>query len=149
MPSRVLIAAMCVLVAVLPAVAAEPARDLTSMRVAVNDVVYVRTSVGDEIEGRFVRASPQAIVVIESRGGETTLPVERVLSVWKRGDRLRNGAVIGGLVGLAGGIFGQSGCTDCSGQIAIGIGLGVPLWAGLGALIDRQHVGRTLIYRAP
>lgn len=144
-----LIVAFCVLLSVLPALAAEPVRDLASMRVATDAVLDVRTSNGSEMRGRFVRASTQALVIVGPDGRETTLPSEQVVYVWTRGDSVRNGVILGGLVGLAGGIFGQSHCTDCSGQIAIGVGLGVPIWAGIGALVDRQHVGRTLIYRAP
>ncbi len=144
-----LTAVLVVLVAVPPVVAQELARDLGSMRVAPNSVIYVRTASGVEIQGRLVRASAQALVLAGSDGAETTLMSSQVRLVWKLGDRLRNGAIIGGLVGLSSGILGQSQCTDCSREIAIAVGLGVPLWAGIGALIDRQHVGRTLIYRAP
>jgi|CXWL01.1.fsa_nt_gi hypothetical protein len=143
------IMALCAVVFALPVSAAEPARDLASMRVALDAEVYVRTSNGAEIRGRFVRASTQALVITRSDGRETMLTSEQVTIVWKRGDGLRNGAIIGGLVGLASGVLGQSQCTDCSSEVAIGVGLGVPIWAGVGALIDRQHVGRTVIYRAP
>ncbi len=140
---------ICLLVGVLPAAAAEPARDLGAMRVAMDATVYVRSPNGAEIQGRFVRASTQVLVIARLDGQETTLSSEQVMLVWKRGDSLRNGAIIGGIIGLVGGIFGQSQCTDCSSEVAIGVGLGVPIWAGLGALVDRQRVGRTLIYRAP
>jgi hypothetical protein len=146
---RVSLVVGCAVLLAAPVKAAEPARDLASMPVTSATVVYVRTSNGANVEGRFVRASSRDLVIAGTDGRETTLMAEQVVSVWKRGDSLRNGAVIGGLFGLAGGIFGQSRCTDCSSEIAIGVGLGVPLWAGIGALIDRQHVGRTLIYRAP
>ena len=146
---RLSLALGCAALLAAPVSAAEPARDLAAMRVTPATVVYVRTSTGADVEGRFVRASARDLVIAGPDGRETTLGADQVVFVWRRGDSLRNGAIIGGLFGLAGGIFGQSQCTDCSGEIAIGVGLGVPLWAGIGALIDRQHAGRTLIYRAP
>jgi hypothetical protein len=129
--------------------AAEPARNLSQMAVAAGDTIYVRPVDGAEIQGRFVRASTQTLVITTLDGSERELEAASVLTVWKRGDRLRNGAIIGGIVGLLGGIFGHSACTDCSSEIAIGVGLGVPLWAAIGAFIDAQHVGRTMIYMAP
>lgn len=142
-------AVLWVVAASLSVSAAEPARDLGAMRVAAGTLVYVRTADGSEIRGRFVRASSQVLVTSSADGRERMLMSEQVRFVWKHGDGVRNGAIIGGLIGLAGGILGQSQCTDCSGEMAIGVGVGVPLWAGIGALVDRQHVGRTLIYRAP
>ena len=129
--------------------ASEPARDLSLMSVANGAVIYVRTADGAEIRSRFIRASPQSLTISGTDGREMTVPVAQVALVWKEGDSLRNGAIVGALIGLAGGILGQSQCTDCSSEIAIGIAVGVPIWAGLGALVDRQHVGRTLIYRSP
>jgi hypothetical protein len=143
-----LAAVFCVLAVVAPLTAAEPARDLASMPVTPDSLIFVRTASGTEIRGRFVRASTQALV-ITMPDGETTLMSGEVMLVWKRGDGLRNGAIIGGLIGLVSGIFGQSSCTDCSTEIAVAVGLGVPIWAGIGALVDRAHVGRTLIYKAP
>ncbi len=129
--------------------AQEPPRDLSSIRVAVGTMVYVSTRGGAELRGQFARVSDQSLVIIGPEGRELSVPAGEVARVWRRGDRLRNGAIIGGLVGVLGGVFGQSACTDCSGEIALAVGVGVPMWAGVGALIDRAHTGRTLIYRAP
>jgi hypothetical protein len=137
------------LLVVSPAAAADPARDLAAMRVNADAVIHVRTTNGVELTGRFVRASTQALVMTGRDGRETSLDAGQVLLVWRDGDSVRNGAIIGGLVGLAGGILGKSNCTDCSAERAVGVALGVPIWAGIGALIDRQRTGRTLIYRAP
>lgn len=147
--NRVIPALVACLLAALPASAAEPVRSLELMSVAPQAVIYVRTTSGAEIQGRFVRSSSQVLVLSVADGSELTLPADEVSRVWRRGDGLRNGAIVGGAFGLAGAIFGQSQCTDCSSEIAIGIALGVPLWAGIGALVDRVHVGRTLIYLAP
>lgn len=132
-----------------PAAAQEPARDLSALRLAAGTPVDVVGVNGAEIRGRFVRSSAQSLTVIGVDGRELSLPVELIRSVWRRGDRLRNGAIIGGLIGLAGAIGGQSTCSDCADDIAVGIALGVPIWAGVGALIDRWHVGRTIVYQAP
>lgn len=129
--------------------AAEPARDLGMMAVTPGTVVFIRTVGGVDLSGRFVSASSQELVMSVSETRRTTVPADQIAQVWKRGDRLRNGAIIGGVFGLAAAIGGQSECSDCSGAVALGIAVGVPVWAGVGALIDRAHVGRTLIYRGP
>lgn len=133
----------------MPVAAAEPARDLAQMAVLPDAVIYVRTMNGVDITGRFVRASSQLLVLTASDGRDVTLTADQIRFVWRRGDALRNGAIIGGIIGAAGAVGGQSSCSDCSAEIAASILIGVPLWAGVGALIDRQHVGRTLIYRSP
>ncbi len=132
-----------------PVAAQEPAKDLAAVRLAPDTSVDVVGVNGSEIRGRFVRSSAASLTVVGVDGRELTFPVELIRSVWQRGDRLRNGAIIGGLIGLAGAIGGQSTCSDCADDIAVGIALGVPIWAGVGALIDRWHVGRTLVYQAP
>lgn len=103
---------------------------------------------GPELSGALVSVVPGALV-LELNGGERrTVPLDMVTAVWRRGDRLRNGALIGGVVGLAGGLLGQSGCTGCGRERAVGVLVGVPFWAGIGAWIDARHTGRTLVYRA-
>lgn len=131
------------------ACAAEPVRDLAALRVAPDTVLHVESVNGGEIRGRFVRVSAQALTITGLDGRELSLPVELIRSVWRRGDGLRNGAILGGLFGLAGALFGQSACTDCGSEVALGVVVGVPIWAGVGALIDRGHVGRTLVYTSP
>ena len=98
------------------------ARDLAQMLVMPDAIVYVRTKSGADIQGRFVRASTQALVMSGLDGREVTLTVEEVMFVWRRGDSLRNGAIIGALVGVAGAVGGQSTCSDCSAEVAAGIG---------------------------
>ena len=134
----------------MPAVihAAEPVRDLAALPVKPGIIVYVRTTNGAELQGEFISATSRALT-ISPGGRSTSVDVDHIAQIWKRGDSLRNGAIIGAVIGVAGAIGGQSECSDCSGRVAAGIFLGAPIWAGIGALIDRQHVGRTLIYRAP
>jgi hypothetical protein len=147
--SRVVLLTVALLAVAGPTLGAEPVRDLGQITLAAESLVYVRTTNGAEITGRLIRASRQALTIRVLDGRELTLMSGEIQFVWRRGDRLRNGAIIGGIIGAAGAIGGQSTCSDCSSEVAAGLLLGVPVWAGIGALIDRAHVGRTLIYRAP
>lgn len=125
------------------------ARALDALRVPAAAAVVVRLRGGAELSGTFVSAAPDHLRLDLPSGERRVVPADMVVSVWRRGDRLVNGAVIGGLVGLAGGLLGQSGCTNCGNERAVGVVVGVPLWAGVGAWIDARHRGRTLVYEAP
>jgi hypothetical protein len=122
--------------------------DLGALTLAPGSLIYVEDGAGIEILARFVSAS-RAELVVEFRNDRRVITGTDVKAIWRRGDRLRNGAVIGGAIGLLGGIFGQSRCTDCGRAVATGVVIGVPLWAAIGAWVDSAHVGRTLVYRAP
>ncbi|MEQ1573723.1 MAG: hypothetical protein ABL993_05700 [Vicinamibacterales bacterium] len=122
--------------------------DLDALPLVPGSLIYVEDGAGNEMLARFVRAS-RAELVVEFRNNRRVIAGPDVQAIWRRGDRLRNGALIGGVLGLLGGIAGQSRCTDCTSAVAVGIVIGVPLWAAIGTWIDSAHVGRTLVYRAP
>ncbi len=128
--------------------AAEPARELAAMNVKPGNAVYVRLVTGVDMSGRFVRATSQMLTMSVTDARDVSIPAAEIAAVWKR-DGLRNGAIIGAIIGLAAAFGGQSECSDCTGAVALGVAVGVPFWAGVGALVDRQHAGRTLIYQAP
>lgn len=130
-------------------IAAAPADDLSRMRVKPGDELQVLLGSGLELSGRFRGATSQALVLTGRDGRDQTLGAGDITAVWKQGDSLKNGAIIGGVVGLLGGIFGQSTCTRCDTEIVVGVGIGVPFWAGVGALVDKAREGRTLVYQRP
>jgi hypothetical protein len=140
---------LCLCVFGQPLMAAEPSHDLATLTLPARTEIIVRTTNGQEVRGRLVSVDAEGVTLTRPDGGETRLARDEVSRLWRRGDSLKNGAIIGGVIGLAGAVAGQSECTDCSGEVALGIALGVPIWAGIGAWIDRLHVGRTLVYEAP
>ena len=91
--------------------------------------------------------SVAALELAPPEGGLTRVTEGEVARIWER-DGLGNGALIGGLIGAAGALLGQSRCTRCAGQVAIGLAVGVPFWAGVGAWLDARHHGRTLVFEA-
>jgi hypothetical protein len=112
--------------------------DFSHLKVKLGQIVYVTdAATGVEVSGPLKSWSPSALTVdgypFEPKPG---------LKIERRGDSLWNGALIGfGLgaflifpvvseVGPAGAFRPINGC----------------LWAGIGALIDYAHVGRTTIY---
>ena len=116
--------------------------------------VYVLDDAGAETTGKLVRIDPDSIVILVD-GNERRFEAAHVKRVQKRGDSLKNGAVIGAILGaVLGGISG--GLADCPGSesscsgfrvAAVAISTGV--YAAIGAGVDALHSGRTTLYTAP
>src|SRR5688572_22240697 len=118
--------------------------------------VYVRDSSGVETSGGLLRLSPDSVVLLVG-GTERRFEAARVTRIQKRGDSLRNGALIGAVVGVAIGAF-VAGIADCPGARAGG---GCPgnraaaflistgTYAAIGTGIDALIPGRTTLYEAP
>src|SRR6185436_2628443 len=79
---------------------------------------------------------------------QETIPYEPGLKIARQGDRLWNGMIIGAGIGVAAGMtIGAEACLEDSiAPCAIG---GAAVWAGIGALVDWLHKGRTTIFQAP
>ena len=73
--------------------------------------VYVLDNAGTETSGKFLRLNPDSIVLLVD-GAERRFETARVARSQKRGDPLRNGAIIGAVVGVAMGII-TAGISDC------------------------------------
>jgi hypothetical protein len=115
-------------------------------RLDPGDIVYVATS-GGEVTGTVVHIAPEAI---EIRTSDRTREFQQsdVRWIYRRGDSVWNGFVIGGgLLGLgfAGGA-GASCSPKCGSAVAGGLVGGVAIGGTIGALVDRLHTGRTLVY---
>jgi hypothetical protein len=118
--------------------------------------VYVRDSGGVETSGGLLRLNPDSVVLLVG-GTERRFEAARVTRIQKRGDSLRNGALIGAIVGVAIGAF-VAGIADCPGTRA---GDGCPgnraaafvistgTYAAIGTGIDALIRGRTTLYEAP
>ena len=128
-----------------------PELDVTAL-----PTVYVRDDAGGETVGRLLRIDSDALV-LQVDGSERRFEAARVTRIQKRGDSLRNGAIIGALVGAGIGVF-AAGIADCPGshrggecpgaRVAGFLGATV-VYAGIGAGIDALVVGRTTVYEVP
>lgn len=143
----------CLLVAgVTPAAAAppEPSRSLDRLSLPPRAIVYVLTTGGAELQGELVRASQAGgVELVRADGRMVAVPASDVVRVWRRGDSLRNGLLVGAAIGAAGLVTAAASCrVDCAGFVA-GMVVGAGVWTGAGALVDAARTGRTLVYLAP
>jgi hypothetical protein len=117
--------------------------------------VYVLENTGTETSGKLLRLNPDSIVLLVD-GAERRFEAARVTRIQRRGDSLRNGAIIGAIVGAALG-FVTSGIADCPGDNPGGgcpgsraalfvVSTGV--YAAIGTGIDALIPGRTTLYEA-
>jgi hypothetical protein len=118
--------------------------------------VYVLDTTGAETSGKLLRLNPDSIVLLVG-GAERQFETARVARVQKRGDSLRNGAIIGAVIGLALGVI-TAGIADCPGDRPSG---GCPgsraalflvstgFYSAVGTGIDALIPGRTTLYEAP
>jgi len=118
--------------------------------------VYVRDDGGVETSGKLLRLNPDSLVLLVD-GAERRFEAARVTRIQRSGDSLRNGAIIGAIVGVAVGIF-TAGISDCPGDRPSGpcpgsraalflVSTGV--YAAIGTGIDALIPGRTTLYEAP
>ncbi|MEX2273071.1 MAG: hypothetical protein WD690_16485 [Vicinamibacterales bacterium] len=120
--------------------------------------VFLRDDRGVEIRGKLLRLDMREAVLLVG-DQERRFDLAKVRRIEKRGDSLKNGALIGAAFGLLGGLLiGALGtcepppgvvtnCEDAS-PIAIGV-VGGLLYGAVGAGIDALIRGRTVLYQAP
>jgi hypothetical protein len=115
--------------------------------------VFVRDAEGVEVSGKLLELTPEALVLLT---GDTQRRFERndIARIQTR-DGLKNGAVIGALVGVGMGLLsaGISDCpydadNGCGGMRLVIVGISTGVYAGLGTGIDWLVRGRTTIYSA-
>jgi hypothetical protein len=118
--------------------------------------VYVLDNSGTQTSGKLLRLNPDSLVLLVD-GTERRFDTARVARIQKRGDSLRNGAIIGAVVGVALGIL-TAGIADCPGDHPGGgcpgsraalflVSTGV--YSAIGTGIDALIPGRTTLYEAP
>ena len=118
--------------------------------------VYVLDDTGVETSGRLLRLNPDSLVLLV-RDAELRFEAARVRRIQKRGDSLRNGALIGAVVGVGMGLIaaGISDCPgddpggSCSGFRAAALLGSTGVYAAIGTGIDALVVGRTTLYEVP
>lgn len=125
---------------------ADAQADFGGLPLHAGDVVYVTEPSGREVGGKVTELSPMRLSV----DGYAFTP-ERGLTIDRPGDSVLNGALIGSAFGAAAAaaLYGET-CAGrretCSPRGVQMIG-GAVVYAGIGALIDRLHVGKHRIFR--
>lgn len=117
--------------------------------------VYVLDRTGEETKGKLVSLTGSA-VVLQMDSATRTFNLTDVVRIYRQGDSLKNGAIIGAAFGGAMGILtgGLADCPDaknrshCPGTHVAMAFLSTGLWSAIGVAIDALIPGRTLIWRA-
>jgi len=128
------------------------------LRTSALSTVYVRDEAGVETAGKLLRLDSTSVVMLVD-GREREFDLGHVWSVQKRGDSLKNGAIIGSVAGLGMGLLGGAiaDCSNSSGHIG-GCGAGTriafavmstALYGSVGVGIDALIQGRTTLYQRP
>ncbi|MEN3339928.1 MAG: hypothetical protein V7647_3604 [Acidobacteriota bacterium] len=120
--------------------------------------VYILDSAGREFSGHLLRIDQQSLT-IRNALGDVPFAIANVRTIDRRGDSLKNGAIVGAGVGLVlgalaaatstcGGLLGPE--TSCSPSYKLGIvGVSTAMYAAIGVGIDALRHGRTRIYPVP
>lgn len=125
--------------------------------------VIVQDNRGAETKGKLLRLDVREAVLMIA-GQERRFALADVRRIEKRGDSLKNGAIIGAAVGLFGGLLGSrlGRCEPPEGFEAFATckkednpnsfafaAAGAVVYGAIGAGIDALIVGRTTLYQAP
>jgi hypothetical protein len=127
----------------LTAVPAHAQDDFSRLKVKPGDVVYVTEPSGIQISGTLIRMSPSVLSV----DGYDVRPAPG-LTIEKRGDRLRDGALKGLVFGALTTLLTvqRMPCDAQERPVWHCMAAAGAVWAGVGTLIDVRHQGRTLVY---
>ena len=115
--------------------------------------VYVTDDTGKETVGQLLRLQHDSVVILADQI-EHRFEAQHVWRIQKRGDSLKNGVLIGAIVGAAVGVLaaGMQDCptlrNSCPGtRVAMPV-VAAGVYALLGAGIDALFTGRTTLYEA-
>jgi hypothetical protein len=101
---------------------------------------------GEELRGCLLNIGPETLsMLVDNR--RVDLPLTDVLRIDRRGDSLKNGALIGAGVFAALCALGCYAGTRNAGEATAALVIDTALGAAIGASIDAMHSGRTAIYR--
>jgi len=121
---------------------------LTGLPVATLSTVYVLDDSGRETQGMLISLDAVSIVIRAEDGTVRHYEVAHVRRISKRGDSLKNGAIIGAVVGAVMGALKVSLDDGSAGEKALGFLGSTGVYALVGAGIDALIPGRTTIYQA-
>jgi hypothetical protein len=115
--------------------------------------LYVTDRAGHETTGKLVTLTESSFVVRLKDNTTRTFQPDETALVQKRGDSLKNGAIIGAVIGGFAGIgAGISDCpsvndrSHCAGFHIAMAAVGVGIWTAIGTAIDAAIPGRTRIW---
>ena len=144
-----------ILCAIFVAADAAQAQDFSTIQLKNLPIVFIEEKSGAETRGRLLSITPAAIQ-IDIDGAQRTFVPDNVTKIERRGDSLKNGALIGAAIGFLTGFIGDcpragnnnrsDGCPGA--RVAYVVG-GSAIWAGIGAGIDALIPGRTRLWPAP
>jgi hypothetical protein len=125
--------------AIVPARAWAQEDDFTHLKAKIGQRLEV-TGAGAKVVGVLTELTPQRVIV-----GDREFVPGPGLKIEKRGDPLWNGAAYGFAIGaVLGPTIGAESCRDA--PVWHCVVAGGAVWAGIGALIDWAHAGRTTVY---
>lgn len=117
--------------------------------------VFLLDARGAEYRGKLLRVNGREVAMLVN-DRERVFGRAEIVRIEKRGDSLKNGAIIGAVVGAALGLLaaGISDCPAAFDESCTGTRLGlfvtsVGIYTAVGTGIDAAIKGRTVIYQAP
>ena len=132
-----------------------PAQDLQTRGLST---AFVRDESGVETRGKLLRLDRTSVVLIVD-GRDREYDLAHVWSVQKRGDSLKNGAIIGSVVGLGFGLIGsamaecgsyEEGYGPCgAGRRLLFAAVSSGVYSLIGIGIDALIPGRATLYQRP
>jgi hypothetical protein len=114
----------------------------------VDRVFVQREGPGDELRGHLLELGTETITLLVD-GQRLKVPLAGVVRVDRAGDGLKNGALIGAVLG---GVWCALVCgqgLEDTGALPLAVAVTALSWAGIGAGVDALIPGRTTIYRRP
>jgi hypothetical protein len=132
--------------AVQPAERAAPAPEFPVLLPKLAEV-YVTDHEGRVTRGRLIELDRHRLALTTSEGPRS-FTVNDVRKIERRGDSLKNGAIIGALVGILPAILSLQGSSGdlSAGETALWVLGGVAVYSALGVAVDALIVGRTTVY---
>ena len=115
--------------------------------------VYVTEKTGQETLGQLVTLN-ESEITIKTGAATKTFTAAQVSLIERKGDSLKNGAIIGAVIGAvasalsAGEVCAGNPGHSCSGRSTAYVAFGTAFYAAVGAGIDALIPGRTRIWPA-
>lgn len=117
-------------------------------KLPVNVIVELVAPAEKKINGLLIDLGPESAAVVVGND-RRMFPLDGVLSIRTRGDSVKNGAIIGAVIG---GVWCSIVCgqgLDNSSQVPLAVAINAGVFALIGAGIDASISGHTTIYRRP